>query len=133
MYCPKCGAHNPDNHEICESCGLKFGSAVRKSVYDPVTNTYKPLPITLPSIPGKGMGVAAMVLGILSIVFCWALFISLPLAVIGVTLGGMGNSKANTIGVRNGCAVAGIVCSCITLGILLTSVIILVAEGYYIF
>lgn len=66
-------------------------------------------------IPGHGLGVASLVLGILSLVtglfaFCmwWA---SVPLAVVTIVLGHIGQSQHRAAtGRRNGMATAGLVC-----------------------
>ena len=70
---------------------------------------------------GQGMAIAAMVLGIVSIVLCCIWYISLLCAIVGIVLGVMHNKK----GVKSGMATAGIVCSII--GIILTIVILVLA------
>lgn len=58
-----------------------------------------------------GLGVASMVLGIVSIVLmCWP-YISIPASIVGLILGAMGKNK--TAG--RGMAIAGLVCSLVTL------------------
>ena len=69
-------------------------------------------------VPGKGMGIAGMVLGIIALVFgCCTEFISIPCAVIGLILSAVAMSKAKKAGMKNGCAVAGIVCCSISLAL----------------
>lgn len=68
-----------------------------------------------------GFGIASMVLGIISIVLmCWP-YVSIPTSIIGLILGAVGCKKV----AGKGMAVAGVVCSLITLGIAL----IIVATG----
>lgn len=131
MFCPKCGYRNDDIETVCGRCGNRFGAVALKSVYDPYSNTYRHVPVEAAAVPGKGMGIAAMITGIISVVLFWLTYLALPLAVVGAALGGMGNSKANTVGLKNGWAVAGIVCSCIALGINLTMFLMLIAEYAY--
>lgn len=121
MFCPKCGSNIPDNSVQCDECGNKFGSANQQNAFQQQT---KNAAVISPTVPGKGMGIAAMILGILSIVLFWIPYISLPMATVAVTLGGIGNGKANTVSLKNGCAVAGIATSCVTLGILLTVILL---------
>lgn len=60
-----------------------------------------------------GLGIASMVLGIVSVVLmCWP-YISIPTAIVGLILGALGSKK--TAG--RGMAIAGLVCSLITLAI----------------
>ena len=74
---------------------------------------------------GQGMGIASMVLGIVSIVLCCIWYISLICAIAGIVFGVMQNRKSG----RNGMATAGIVCSII--GIVLTiAILVLAAIGF---
>lgn len=68
---------------------------------------------------GKGMGIASLVLGIISLVLFCVWYISIPCAVVGIILGVLQNKK-NKIGM----ATAGIVCSIIALVLLVIAVII---------
>lgn len=72
--------------------------------------------------PGKadGMGIASLVLGIVSIVMsCCITYIGLGCGIVGVILGFMSNKKQ-----KNGVTTAGIVCSII--GIVLSIIMIIV-------
>ncbi len=71
---------------------------------------------------GKGMAVASMILGIVSIVLSCIWYISVPAAIVGLILGIMHNKK----NAKNGMATAGIVCSVIGL---ILMVIMLLALG----
>ncbi|MBQ7416075.1 MAG: hypothetical protein IJW14_03435 [Oscillospiraceae bacterium] len=76
-------------------------------------------------VPGKGLGIAGMILGIISLVFCCCTeYISIPCAVVGLILSIIGLSSAKKAGMKNGCAVAGIVCSAISL-VLVTIALVL--------
>lgn len=135
MFCPNCGTQNADNATFCAGCGTKLNAdqqaPAQQPVYEAPVQPQQPVyqqpvyqapqqpvyqqPIT---VPGKGLGVAGMVLGIISLVFCCCtLYISVPCAVIGLILSAVGMSKAKKAGMKNGCAVAGIVCSCIALAL----------------
>ncbi len=83
----------------------------------PYQPPYPPQP-PKPPVPGKGMSIAAMVLGIVACVFCCYFFFSLPCAITGLVLGCMGNSKAKRSGEKSGFAIAGIATSASALGII---------------
>jgi hypothetical protein len=74
-------------------------------------------PVQPASVPGKGLGITGMVLGIVSLVLFCFLYVSIPCAIIGAVLSGVGLKKAKDAGMKNGMAVAGLVCSLIALGI----------------
>lgn len=68
----------------------------------------------------KGMAIASMVCGIVSIVLvCCSYYISIPCAIVGLVLGIMSNKKFG----KNGMATAGIVCSIVTIAL---SVIVII-------
>lgn len=72
---------------------------------------------------GKGMAVASMILGIVSIVMlCCSQYISLPCAIIGLILGIVHKKKNG----KNGMATAGVVCSIISL---VLSILLIIASA----
>lgn len=112
MICRKCGTNVPDGAPACHVCGTPMGYAA-------------PVPA---SVPGKGLGIAGMVLGIVSLVFFCIWYISLPCGITGIILSAVSKSKAKPYGAKSGLATAGIVCSAIALGLMILF-IILVAIG----
>ena len=93
MYCPKCGALNPDGAGLCSACGQVMAA-------------------TIPQAPGvaaasssvSGWAIAALVLGIASAFTC--MFTALPAVIAGiVALVKIGNSNGRRTGV--GMAIAG--------------------------
>lgn len=67
--------------------------------------------------PGRGMGIASLILGIAGIVlFCLPCF-GLPCSIVGLILGCMSNAKAKQAGMKNGVALGGIITSSIGLAI----------------
>lgn len=104
MICRNCGTDCPNGTPVCPRCGAQLMAP---------TPGYYPQP----QVPGKGMGIASMVLGIISLVLFCIWYLAIPCAIIGVALGGAGASKAKEVGAKNGMATAGITCSCIALGI----------------
>jgi uncharacterized membrane protein len=47
------------------------------------------------AMPRNGMGTAALVLGILAVVFCWAYWVGVVLGVLAIIFGGVGVARAN--------------------------------------
>lgn len=110
MFCPKCGTENSNDALVCTNCGNQFE---QRTVVAPTSN------------PGKGLGIASMVLGIVSLALFCVIYLSIPCALVGVVLGGVGLKKSKDAGMPAGMAVAGLVCSIICLAI----VIIIYAAG----
>lgn len=85
------------------------------------TNSSFNAPVDNEPEAGKGMAIASMVLGIVSIVMlCCSYWISVPCAVVGLILGIIHNKKNG----KNGMAIAGIVCSIVSLVLLVLLLII---------
>ena len=79
MFCPKCGAQNPDDSQFCSKCGAGLVQAAAPA----------PPPAAAPVAAGartSGMAIAALVMGIISI------FIN-PLAILAIIFGGIGISQ----------------------------------------
>ena len=78
-----------------------------------------------PNDPFKGKAIASMVLGIVSLALFCLWYLAIPCAVVGVILGFVSKSAASKAGAKNGMATAGIVCSFVSLGIVILSLTIL--------
>ena len=106
----------------------------------PIQNDFQPndyTPTPAPVLPGKGAGIAGMILGIASLVFMCYFYISLPCAIVGLILSISSKSKAKKAGMKNGFSVAGIITSAIGLGIAVLYIVlaiiglaVLVDSGY---
>ncbi len=87
-----------------------------------MTNYYPPQPV-YQAQPSNGMGVTALVLGIVGLVFSFIPVIGViawPLVILGVIFGGVGISKAGQVpGMPKGTAIAGLTCSLVGLVICL--------------
>ena len=72
MYCPKCGKENPDDAQLCHSC-----SSVLTSI-----------PTQVPALGPKtsGLAIAALVLGILSILFFPVGLIAIVLGIVSIVI-----------------------------------------------
>lgn len=71
--------------------------------------------------PGRGLAIASLVLGIISIVFCMTGWVAVVCGIIGLVLAHMSKKQGNTSGVRTG----GFVCSLI--GLIIGAIILLIA------
>ena len=82
------------------------------------------------SYPGKGMSIAAMVLGIVALVFSflpvvgWA---GIIIAIVGLVLAVIGKKKAREVNAPTGMATAGLVMSIIALGLAILITIVCLA------
>lgn len=127
MYCKYCGTENTTNAKFCVNCGASVvEETTQKVVEEPVyaepehsqpvneqpvyqQPTYEQPAYTPPTIEpqkeeGKGLAIAGMVCGIISL-FCFAFI----LGTLGIVFGCVAKSK----GYKGGMATAGIVCGAI--------------------
>lgn len=98
---------------------------VENTVETPVNSTVNPM-AAAPQGAGdkKGMAIASLVLGLVSVVFCCAWYLAIPAAIVGLVLG----IKANKV-VKTGLGTAGIVLSIIGLIVAVIWVIVVVIIG----
>ena len=135
MFCPNCGAQNADQAAFCFNCGGTFypQQPVAPVNYAPTSSpmhygpTYAP-PVPVPGYvapvhqqpaktPGIGLGVTSMILGILSLmtIAVRGYWFSVLSAIVGIILASVGMSQAKRAGKTNGMAIAGLVCSIVSL------------------
>ena len=128
MYCSKCGHPNDDNTTFCTNCGAPLTEETANEQVESAQPQapQQPMPQTQPSasVPGKGLGIASMVLGIVSLVLFCFLYIAIPCAIVGIILGIVSRNQAKKAGAPTGMSTAGIVCSAIALGILVIVLIL---------
>lgn len=130
MICPNCGNQVPDSMPFCDRCGARMPAPAPQSYAPPQpVQPYPQPPVYAPvpaKVPGKGQGIASMVLGIIALALFCVWYISIPCAVVGLILGGVGMHESKAVGAKNGMAVAGLVCSAIAVAI---CVIVLIFAG----
>ena len=117
MFCKNCG-NEVEKDAFCSICGapLEDESVSEVMDYTPTTN------------PGKGMGIAALILGIIGVVIggtCSCIFATcgggLPLigAVVGIVLGVIGLSQSKKAGYSNTPALIGLILSIVAIVVIL--------------
>lgn len=122
MFCNKCGANLPDGTTFCPNCGTPLAnSGPVYPGYNPMQQPGYPAPVNQ---PGKGLAVAALVMGILS-------FLCFPVitGALGIIFGGVAKSK----GYQGGMATAGIVCGAIGIALWLLMLVALESASMLIF
>ena len=142
MYCFNCGTQIEDGTKVCPQCNQ--AQPIPQEVY-PVHYVY-----VKPKIPGRGLGIAGMVLGILGLISCLStLFLAINVAVypqefvfnitdllseatdcfifpiLALALAGAGRGK----GYRTGISTSGIVMGTIGLVVSLISTVIMMIVG----
>ena len=146
--CSNCGAELKDEAKFCGKCGTAQAEqpAYQQPAYQQPTYqqpTYQQPAYQQPAyqqpayqqpayqqpaqpaiVPGKGMAIASMVLGIVSLALFCVSYLAIPCGIVGAVLGAIARSKAVEVGAKNGMANAGIACSCVALGLALLIVIL---------
>ncbi len=150
MFCPNCGSNNADGVAFCANCGTKHDNQQPQQEAQPQYQQpqyqqpqyqqpqqqyqapYQPpyVPTAPVAVPGKGLGITSMILGIIALSFtCLLSYLTFFLSIPALILGCIGNSKAKSVGGKNGMAVAGIVTSAISIGLVVILIIWAVAFG----
>ena len=152
MFCPNCGSNNADGVAFCANCGCQLDNQQPQQQAAPQPEFQQPqapfqqpqapfqqpqapfqppyVPTAPASVPGKALGITGMILGIVGLaLLCILGPFALLLGIVGVILSGIGYSQSKKANCKNGMAVAGIVCSSITIGIYLICLLIVVAFG----
>lgn len=76
-------------------------------------------------MPRNGMGTAALVLGILSVVLCWAYWTGVVLGILAIIFGGVGLARANSGQATNrSSALAGLILGIIAIAAFLTLILL---------
>ncbi len=111
MFCPKCGTTNSDEAQFCIACGYSLTAEppVPMPEYGPMT--------AMAETKTSGLAIAALTLGIISLIPCLGCFTFIPGLILGiVALVKIGNSQGFLKG--KGLAVGGIVTSVLPIFIL---------------
>ena len=69
MFCPNCGNQIADGSAFCPACGKATNVTIQAVPVQPVQYAY-----VKPKVPGRGLGIAGMVLGIIGLFYCLGAF-----------------------------------------------------------
>ena len=156
MFCKNCGAQLSEGAAFCPNCGTAVVKEVAEPVYQQPAEPQQPVyrqpaepqqpvyqqpvyqqPVYQPVVngaprsnPGKGMGIAALIMGIVSCCFFWIPYfniICLMMSIAGLILSIIGLKKSKSAGASVGVSVAGLVLSIV--GVVLSSISCLVVLG----
>jgi uncharacterized protein DUF4190 len=93
--------------------------------YYPPPQPYGAYPEVLPAPRKDGLGIAALVVAILGLVFCWSVVLGIVLGVVAVILGFVGRGRVKSGEASNGgVALAGIVLGALAIVVSLTFIAI---------
>ena len=144
MFCESCGSQVPDGQAFCSNCGTPVAQPAQPApqpaqpvqqyaqpVAQPVQQYAQPVQpvqyaqpvVAVPTQAPKssnGMAIAGLIMGILTLVFCWVPFFNWILGLLGLIFSIVGLAKKNA-GTK-GCAIAGLIMT--ILGIVLSFVMI---------
>ena len=128
MFCSYCGSLHEDTARFCGVCGAKLAvqplaapegqpdQHVRQAQGWPGYSCWQmPQPEKL---PGKGFGVAGLVLSLVALAIGTAWLFSAILAVLGIVFSAIGLAKAKKAEKSNGLAVGGLICGIVAIVIL---------------
>ena len=143
MICKNCGSNVAEGFTYCTNCGAQMPAA-QQPAFDPYEDTGvleteapapAPAPHTAPAVetpkpaynaapqktaedPGKGLGMAALILGIASIVM------GSPVAsVVGIILGSKAKKKSTEAGYENSLAKIGVILSIVGIVVSIVGII----------
>ena len=71
-FCSACGASLPENATFCQNCGKQVIQAQTTTVHSPVYS--QQVMYVKAKIPGRGFGIASMVLSIIGLVYAVPMF-----------------------------------------------------------
>ncbi len=120
MFCTNCGTENSDTDNFCKNCGQPLGSGNEKQAGTagdtqgapgPTPQQYSSFQTEPLEDTGKssGVSVAALILGIVSIVFCCLHIVAIACGIVAIVLA----KKEEQKGMANGFTKAGFICGLI--------------------
>lgn len=134
MLCPNCGSKNPESATFCSACGANMKSASSQSFSGNnsfsdtsgfgFNNQSFDFNQPVKSQNGKGMAVAALVMGILGLTICPGIT-----SILAVIFGIVAKTKGN----RSGMATTGIVLGIIAIVMAIIGIIIMCIGGAYVY
>ncbi len=128
MYCAKCGKEMDDNAKYCPACGADVNADAAAPEPAPYVGSSSYAPDASQS---SGVGVGAMVCGIIGLILCWVPIVGLILSIVAVVLGSKGRKELppDKRGMATAGFVMGIIGLVIAVIVLIGWVIAMVAFG----
>jgi hypothetical protein len=127
MICNNCGCEV--NGEYCNNCGARVDYNAELNVDNSVNAEI----VTPAKDPGKGLGIASLVLGIVAIAFgticsclaaCLGGFLPLVCGIVGIVLGVLANKKSKQAGFNNKLAKIGMILSIVACALIVLFIIL---------
>ena len=121
MYCRKCGKEIAADAAFCPHCGARQeDEPLQASSVPPYSGQtqysaggYRAVPAELEK-PINNLGIAGMVVGLISLWLSWVLFLGLVASIVAIAISGVALSRRNSYRM-NGFAVAGLVLGLVAL------------------
>ncbi len=105
---PQFPSQQPPQFQYNPQAQQQYNQPYEQNQYTPVPPTYM---LVSETVPGKGLGIASMVTGILSLVFTCFPIISVPLSLAGIIMGIISLMKAKKAHKTCAPAITGVICS----------------------
>lgn len=114
IYCSRCGNKLPLETTCCPYCNTVLQNGQFQTIQSGQQPVYQTIHMALPASQSNSSGTAGLVLAILGLLLGWIPFLGWPIWLLGLLFSIIGLYKR-----PKGCAVAGLIISCIDLLIIL--------------
>jgi hypothetical protein len=146
MFCPNCGANVPNGNAFCPNCGanVQQQQQQQQAYQQPYQQPYQQQPYQqqpyqqpyqapnfgyrppMAELPGKGLAITGMVLGIISLVTFCVWYLCLACGITAIILSAIAINKAKAVGMKSPMALAGLICSCIGIALMIILYLIVI-------
>ena len=139
MFCPNCGGNVPNGNAFCPNCGANVQQQQQQQQQQSYQQPYQQQPYQQPyqapnpgyrppvsDVPGKGLAIAGMVLGIVSLLTFCLWYLCLPCGVTAIILSAVAINKAKMVGMKSPMALAGIACACVGIALMIILYLIVI-------
>ena len=125
MVCKICGTNNGETAAFCENCGNPLHRPDPVPQPQPIIAEPIVAPVPTGELPAKGLGIAGMILGIVSILFgCCTPVFPFLCAAVGLILSCIAMGKAKSVSRKNHFGTAGLILGIIGTIVSLTGLIL---------
>lgn len=132
VICKSCNTQNDVKAQFCIKCGMSLTIVQRNQGYNDSQNFNNNSFVSNNRVinvqaKGNGMSVAGLILGIISLVVCWIGWLGILVPVLGITFSSIGLVQCSRSGLPTGKAKAGLICSIISLALIVIFLVFFVA------